>query len=242
VTVLGLYVGTRRAYVEQLAARAESADRERDELARQAAVAERARIARELHDVIAHHVSLMVVQSGALRRRVDAADVSAPVLDSIATTGREALAEMRRLLGVLRPDATPAERAPQPGLAELSELAEQVRSGGLDVTLSIEGAPRPLSPGRELAAYRIVQESLTNVVKHARAQHAEVLLRYCDDAIELVISDDGDGPGAPADPGGHGLVGMRERVALYGGTLSAAHREGGGFRVEARLPSAGDGA
>ena len=241
VTALGLYVGTRRAYVEQLAVRAERAEQEREELAAQAAVDERARIARELHDVIAHHVSLMVVQSGALRRRVDAADATAPVLDSIATTGREALAEMRRLLGVLRPDATPAERTPQPGLSEIADLAQQVRSGGLEVTLAIDGDPRPLSPGLELAAYRIVQESLTNVVKHAGARRAEVRVRYGDDAVELAILDDGDGPRTPADPGGHGLVGMRERVGLYGGTLSAGAREGGGFAVEARLPSASAG-
>jgi signal transduction histidine kinase len=241
VTALGLYVGTRRAYVEQLSVRAERAEQEREELAAQAAVDERARIARELHDVIAHHVSLMVVQSGALRRGVEAADATAPVLDSIATTGREALAEMRRLLGVLRPDATPAARTPQPGLREIADLAEQAQSGGLEVTVAIEGEPRPLSPGLELAAYRIVQESLTNVVKHAGAQRADVRVRYGDDAVELSIVDDGEGPRTPADPGGHGLVGMRERVGLYGGTLSAGPREGRGFAVEARLPSASAG-
>jgi signal transduction histidine kinase len=237
-TTVGLYVGTRHAYVERLALVAERAEQEREERAAQAAADERARIARELHDVIAHHVSLMVVQSGALRRRVAAADATAPVLDSIAMTGREALAEMRRLLGVLRPDATPAARTPQPGLSEIADLAEQVRSGGLEVTLRIEGEPRPLSPGLELAAYRIVQESLTNVVKHSGAQRADVRVRYGDDALELSILDDGDGPRTPADPGGHGLVGMRERVALYGGTLSAGPREGRGFAVEARLPGA----
>jgi signal transduction histidine kinase len=236
---LGLYVGTRRAYVEELARRADRAEQEREALARQAAVDERARIARELHDVIAHHVSLMVVQSGALRRRVHAGDASAAVLDSIATTGREALGEMRRLLGVLRPDATPAARSPQPGLGDIVALAEQVRSGGLEVTLAIDGDRRPLSPGLELAAYRIVQESLTNVVKHAGARRVQVRIAYDDQAVALSIVDDGVGPQTPADPGGHGLVGMRERVALYGGTLSVGRRAGAGFAVEARLPSEG---
>jgi signal transduction histidine kinase len=148
---------------------------------------------------------------------------------------------MRRLLGVLRPDATPAARTPQPGLSELADLAEQVRAGGLDVALAVEGEPRPLSPGLELAAYRIVQESLTNVVKHAGAQCAEVRVRYGDGALELSIVDDGHGPRSPADPGGHGLVGMRERVALYSGTLSAGPHGGGGFAVAARLPTSGAG-
>lgn len=239
--VLGLYVGTRRAYVEQLAARAERAEQEREQLARQAASEERARIARELHDVVAHHVSLMVVQSGALRRRVDAGDASAHILDSIGATGREALAEMRRLLGVLRPDATPAERSPQPGLGDAAALAEQVRSGGLDVTLVIEGDARPLSPGLDLAAYRIVQESLTNVVKHASATEATVRIVYGDGDIALSVVDDGAGSSTPADPGGHGIVGMRERVALYGGTLTVGPREGRGFAVEALLPTGTSG-
>jgi signal transduction histidine kinase len=127
---------------------------------------------------------------------------------------------------------------PQPGLSEIADLAEQVRSGGLEVTLVIKGEPRPLSPGLQLAAYRIVQESLTNVVKHSGAQRADVRVRYDEDALELSILDDGDGPCGLADPGGHGLVGMRERVALYGGTLSAGPRDSRGFAVEVRLPSA----
>ena len=215
---VGLYVGTRRAYFERLTERADRAEREREQFALQAAIDERARIARELHDVIAHHVSLMVVQAGALSRRAGPADAHAPSLDSIAETGREALAEMRRLLGILRPDAVAADRAPQPGLHDVTALAEQLRAGGLETTVSIEGPVRPLPSGVELAAYRIVQESLTNVVKHAQAARAEVRIRYEEAAVALVILDDGVGAGAAADPRGHGLVGMRERVALYGGT------------------------
>jgi signal transduction histidine kinase len=233
----GLYAGTRHAYVARLTDRADRAEQEREQFALQAASDERARIARELHDVIAHHVSLMVVQAGALSRRDDAHDPSAPSLDSIAETGREALAELRRLLGILRPDATAADLAPQPGLHDVTALADQMRASGLDVTVAIEGRARTLPSGVDLAAYRIVQESLTNVVKHAGVTTAEVRIRYDDDGVALAILDDGVGGRAAADPRGHGLVGMRERVALYRGTLSLGPREHGGFAVEARLPS-----
>lgn len=237
ICILGLYVGTRRAYIEELMTRAERAERDRELLAHQAVVDERARIARELHDVIAHHVSLMVVQAGALRRHADGHLESAGILDSIAHTGREALGEMRRLLGVLRPDATPADRAPQPSLRDIPTLAGQLRAGGLDVSLAIEGDARPLPPGVDLAAYRVIQEALTNVVKHAGVSRAEVRIRYEDEALSLAVLDAGLGQRAPSDLPGHGLVGMRERVALYNGTLSTRPRPGGGFAVEARLPT-----
>ncbi|MEO9175241.1 MAG: sensor histidine kinase [Gaiellales bacterium] len=237
ICTLGLYVGTRRAYIEELTRRAERAERDRELLAQQAAIDERARIARELHDVIAHHVSLMVVQAGALRRRADGHPESAGMLDSIAHTGREALGEMRRMLGVLRPDATPADREPQPSLRDIPTLARQMRAGGLDVALAIEGEARALPPGVDLAAYRVIQEALTNVVKHAGVSRAELRIRYEDDAISFAILDNGVGQHAPGDPRGHGLVGMRERVALYNGTLSTGPRPGGGFAVEARLPT-----
>jgi signal transduction histidine kinase len=220
-TALGLYVGARRAYTERLAA--------------EAVTSERTRIAREVHDVVAHGVTLMVVQAGALRRRTDDEDPAAPVLDSIVTTGREALAELRGLLGVLRAADAPAERSPNPGIGDLAALTDQLRANGLDTHLVIEGAARSLPAGVELAAFRIVQEALTNVVRHAGAQTAEVTVRYEPDRVVLSVVDDGGGPVAGA-PSGHGLAGMRERAALYGGEVAAGAGSGGGFEVEAWLP------
>jgi len=217
--------------------RVQLAERERDLAAREAVVEERARIARELHDAIAHDVSMMVVQAGAERRVLDPdKDSTAEVLGTIEQIGRGALTEMRRLVGMLRSE----ERdplAPQPGLADLQTLAEQVTEAGLPVDLRVEGEPRELPVGIELSAYRIVQEALTNALKHAGDARASVLVRYGTDSLELEIVDDGSGDTqSSVSRGGHGLVGMRERVALYGGRLDAGRSQSGGFAVRVLLP------
>ncbi len=237
--VLGDSMRYRRAYYASLEDRAARLERERDAQARVAAVAERARIARELHDVIAHNVSVMVVQADGASYALGTDPVRAKeALAAISATGRQALAEMRRLLGVLRREDEGAgqERAPQPGIGELGELLDQARMAGLPVSFSVEGVPQPLPGGAALAAYRIVQESLTNTRKHAGpVASASVVLRYTRDALVLAISDDGRGAAAP-DGTGHGLTGMRERVAMYGGSVAAGPRPGGGFEVVATLP------
>jgi signal transduction histidine kinase len=244
--VLGDSMRYRRAYYASLEDRAARLEAERDAQARIAAVAERARIARELHDVIAHNVSVMVVQADGASYALDTDPGRArEALAAISATGRQALAEMRRLLGVLRReereegDGT-AGRAPQPGIGELGELLDQARGAGLPVSFTVEGDPQPLPGGIALAAYRIVQESLTNTRKHAGpVASASVTLRYSDAALVLAISDDGWGDlGGAAMPGatGHGLTGMRERVAMYGGSVAAGPRPAGGFEVVATLP------
>jgi signal transduction histidine kinase len=199
---------------------------------------ERARIARELHDVIAHSVSVMVVQAGAARTQLDWD--AGPVRDAllaIERSGREALEEMRRLLGMLRQDQRETDLLPQPGLRSVPALIDQVRATGLDVQLSIAGTPEPLPPGVDLSAYRILQEALTNTVKHARASLAMVRLTYRASWFDLEVEDDGTGVTAGrADGHGHGLVGMRERVELYGGAFEAGSRNAGGFHVRASLP------
>jgi signal transduction histidine kinase len=216
--------------------RAERAERERETAARVAVAEERARIARELHDVVAHSVSVMVLQTGAVRRLLDEHQTrEREALGAVERTGREALAEMRRLLGVLRAPDEQAELAPQPGLSELPALVARTEAAGLPVALRVEGEPSALPLGIDLSAYRIVQEALTNTLKHAGPAHAEVAIRYERDSIDIEIAD--DGRRAPTDNGGgHGLVGMRERATLYGGELTAEAREGGGFVVHARLP------
>ena len=217
--------------------RAQIAERERDVVAREAVVEERARIARELHDVIAHHVSMIVLQAGAERRVLDGANASTrEVLETVERTGRSALTEMRRLLGMLRSDAS-EQLTPQPGLADVPTLVTQLREAGLPVHLEVEGERRELPVGIELSAYRIVQEALTNALKHAGNANASVSIRYGADSLELEIIDDGEGQSAPAATGGHGLVGMRERVALYGGRLDAGIRPTGGFAVRVLLPT-----
>jgi signal transduction histidine kinase len=239
VWVLGDSMRYRRAYYASLEDRAARLERERDAQARVAAVAERARIARELHDVIAHNVSVMVVQAdGASYALATDPGRAREALAAISATGRQALAEMRRMLGVLRREEDgPTElRAPQPGVGELGELLDQARMAGLPVSFTVEGVPRPLPGGVALAAYRIVQESLTNTRKHAGpVASASVVLRYSADTVVLAISDDGRGAAAP-DGAGHGLTGMRERVAMYGGSVAAGPRSGGGFEVVATLP------
>jgi signal transduction histidine kinase len=216
--------------------RAQIAERERDLVAREAVVEERARIARELHDVIAHHVSMIVLQAGAERRVLDGANASTrEVLETVERAGRSALTEMRRLLGMLRGDAN-EPLTPQPGLTDVPVLVSQLREAGLPVELHVEGERRELPIGIELSAYRIVQEALTNALKHAGEASASVNIRYGSDSLELEIADDGTGASTPVSSGGHGLVGMRERVALYGGRLDAGRRPSGGFVVRVLLP------
>src|SRR5918992_467242 len=224
-----------------LAARTVELEHEREEKAKLAVAEERTRIARELHDVVAHNISIMVVQAGAERHAIgdDRPDTS-KVLATIEETGRAALAEMRRLLGMLRRSDDELALAPQPSLRYLDDLVEQVREAGMPVDLRIEGERRAIPPGIDLSAYRIVQEALTNALKHAGPAHARVTVRYGDDELDIEIADDGAGPDGEAPAGGHGLVGMRERVALFGGDLASGRRRGGGYAVRARLPLAGD--
>ncbi|HEX6673962.1 MAG TPA: sensor histidine kinase [Actinomycetes bacterium] len=246
--ILGDGQRRRRRTMARLEALNAQLERDRDLKARWAVADERARIARELHDVVAHSVSVMVVQAGAARRLVAGDPGQArQALGSIESTGRQALAEMRRLLGVLRRDGDDrlagdgdGELAPQPSLADLDVLVTGAQEAGLAVALEVEGMPRPLAAGVDLSAYRIVQEALTNCIKHAGPARATVLLRYRRDELELQVSDDGRGVVGWSDPergdGGHGLIGMRERVAVLGGNLEVGPRPGGGFRVDARLP------
>jgi signal transduction histidine kinase len=234
---VGLFVQSRRDSLEALRERAARLDRERELLAERAVAEERVRIAHELHDVVAHNVSLIVVQAQALGATVPDERVAEGTAQ-IADLGREAMAEMHRTLKLLRAgDDQTAERAPQPGLAHLGDLLERSRAAGLRVELAVEGDPRPLAQSVDLSAFRILQEALTNVVKHAGRAHTTVLLGYRADALELTVTDTGDGAAVPVHtPGGHGLVGMRERAALFGGTLTAGPRGDHGFEVHAVLP------
>ncbi len=237
---LGENVRTRRAYLAQLEERARRLELEREENTRRAVQEERTRIARELHDVVAHHVSAIAVQAGAAEEIAERNPQRArETLHRIQETSRQALAEMRAMLNVLRnSDELGAERDPQPSLAQVERLASQSRAAGLPVTLQVEGAVRPLPEALDLSAYRIVQEALTNSLKHAGPAHANVLVRYTEDTLELEITDDGRGPnGHPAGASeGRGLIGMRERVALFGGELAAGAAHDHGFSVRARLP------
>lgn len=238
VWVAGFALGRKLEEAREAEERAARAEREREERARIAVGEERARIARELHDVVGHSVSVMTVQASAVRRllRPDQ-EREREALLVVEQTGREALAEMRRMVGVLRrPEEAPA-LAPQPSLEYLDRLVEQVREAGLPVEVRVEGDPAPLPPGVDLTAYRLVQEGLTNALKHARATSAQVVVRYGDGVVEVVVSDDGRGDGGSAG-GGHGLVGMRERVSVYGGELHAGPAPGGGYSLRARLPLA----
>jgi signal transduction histidine kinase len=239
--VLGTWARERRRYLGTVEERALHAEHEREERAQRAVAEERERIAREMHDVVTHHVSVIVIQAGAglralERRPEDARDA----LQAIDESGRRALADMRRMLGILGRPANAAEEvpAPMPGLDRLGELLEQVRAAGLSVELAVVGEPRELDAGIELTAYRIIQEALTNSLKHARGARARVDVRYEPDALEVrVVDDGGRGEVGSAALGGqgHGLIGMRERVALFGGRFEAGPRDDG-FRIAARLP------
>jgi signal transduction histidine kinase len=236
--LVGDNLRVRRAYTRQLEERAARLEREREEEAAAAVSGERARIARELHDIVAHYVSVAVVQASGARRVLDRDPESArTALEAVETAGRTALTEMRRMLEVLRADDS--ELGPQPGLGDLDALVERVRQTGLPVELTVEGDACCLPAGMDLAAYRIVQEALTNTVKHAGRASAHVTVRFRPDDLEIEVVDDGRGAAAPlVAVGGHGLglVGMRERVALFGGTLDAGPRFPGGYRVFASLP------
>jgi signal transduction histidine kinase len=238
VWVVGFLLRRKFEEGEEAKARAERAEREREERARAAVAEERARIARELHDVVGHSVSVMTVQASGVRRLLlPEQQREREALLVVEQTGREALAEMRRMVGVLRrPEEGPA-LAPQPSLEHVDRLVDQAREAGLPVELRIQGDAIKLPAGVDLTAYRLVQEGLTNTLKHAQATQADVLVAYRDGEIEVTVSDNGKGVGN-GDGGGHGLVGMRERVSVYGGELDAGPQPHGGYRLRARLPLA----
>lgn len=241
VWIFGDNIRVRREYTAELEARASGLEREREERARLAVAEERARIARELHDVVAHSVSVIVVQAAAAQRVLDADPALArEALGSIETSGRSALGEMRRMLGVLRADDRREDAlSPQPGIGQVERLVAQMREAGLATELSVEGWPRSLERGVDLTAYRIVQEALTNTLKHAGASAtARVTLRYLPEELQIDVHDNGRGAaaGLKGSGAGQGLIGMRERATLYGGTLEVGPVISGGWRVVARLP------
>jgi signal transduction histidine kinase len=244
--LLGHFVGVRRAYTARLEERTAELEQAREELARRAVVEERLRLARELHDVVAHAMSVIAVQSGVGAHVADTQPQEAgKALAAIEATSRAALTELRRLLGVLRQEGEPqGSLTPVPGLSDLDALLAEVAKAGLGVRLRVQGTPSPLPAGVDLSAYRIVQEALTNVVKHAGPARAQVTIGYRDQEVTVEVTDDGQGIAAPTDDGqarvGHGLIGMRERVAVFGGDLEVGPRPGGGFRVAARLPLAAE--
>ena len=234
----GFALRERAEQAEEAEERARQAERERESAARLAVAEERARIARELHDVVAHAVSVMVLQVGAVRHKLPGElTEDKDALKDVEHAGRSALTEMRRLLGAMH-DGEGADLAPQPGLDSLDALVERVGRAGLPVRLQVEGEAVPLPPALDLSAYRIVQEGLTNSLKHANASRADVTVRYRPDGVQLEVRDDGVGAG-PSDGLGHGLVGVRERVKIYGGEMNAGTAPEGGFVLSARLPVEG---
>jgi signal transduction histidine kinase len=242
--LLGRFVGVRRVYVGQLEERTAELERAREELARRAVAEERLRLARELHDVVAHSMSVIAVQSGVGAHVANTQPKEARrSLAAIEATSRAALEELRRLVGVLRQEDEPqGDLAPVPGLADLDSLLAEVSKAGLAVKLQVNGTRPPLPAGVDLSAYRIVQEALTNVVKHAGPARAQVVVGYRDQEVTVEVTDDGQGAVTAAGDGrvgtGHGLIGMRERVQAFGGDLQTGPRPGGGFRIAARLPLA----
>jgi signal transduction histidine kinase len=232
----GFALRERAEKAEAAETRAIQAERVREAAARIAVAEERARIARELHDVVAHAVSVMVLQVGAVRHRLpDSLAEDRDALKGVERAGRTALGEMRRLLAAMRRDGDGVEFTPQPGLDGLDSLLEEVGRAGLPVELHVDGKPVPLSRGLDLSAYRIVQEGLTNALKHARASSADVTVRYGLEELQIEVRDDGVGSAA-SDRVGHGLVGVRERVKIYGGEMSAGGSTAGGFVLSTRLP------
>jgi signal transduction histidine kinase len=236
----GFALRERAVQVEAAEIRATEAERERDAVSRIAVAEERARIARELHDIVAHAVGVMVLQVGAVRHNLpETRAEDADALRSVERTGRTALAEMRRLLGALRREGDDLELTPQPGLDGLDSLLDEIDHAGLPVRLHVDGEPFPLPQAIDLSAYRIVQEGLTNVLKHADANRADVTVRYAPEQLEIEVRDDGAG-NATSDGLGHGLIGIRERVKIYGGEMSAERANGGGFVLRTRLPLGAD--
>jgi signal transduction histidine kinase len=232
----GVAVHRRLERETALVARAVVLEAERDELAEIAVAEERQRIARELHDVIAHSVSVMTVQAGAVRRLLTPEqERERAALETVEATGRQALTELRRLTGLLREQGAMPEFAPQPSMRTLGVLLSSVREAGFTVDLVVEGEPRELPPGVDLSAYRVVQEALTNALEFAGRAHTWVTVRWEKDELELEIANDGDVDGVP-NGAGHGLIGMKERVSLYGGSITSGPRQGGGFVVTAHLP------
>ena len=240
IPLIGVFVlSAASARHSERAHRAEQRVVEAEEIAHRAVAEERSRITRELHDVLAHSVSVMTVQASAVRRLLTPEqEREREALLTVEETGRQALAEMRRLVGIMREENEVAALAPQPGLGTLPELVEQVRQSGLPVQLTVEGTPVKLPAGVDLSAYRIVQEALTNTLKHAGPAQAWVAVRYAGEDVEIEVANDGKSDN-DGDSGGHGLVGMRERVALCGGELQSGPRPGGGYKISARLPVAG---
>jgi signal transduction histidine kinase len=239
--LVGRIVAARVELAMELRDKADRLEREQEKQAQLAVAHERARIARELHDVVAHNVSVMVVQAAAARRMIDHdASKAKEALGSVEQTGRAALKEMRRMVGMLGNDPDePLALAPQPSVDELDWLVERARESGLDVDLTIEGEKRRLESGVDLSAFRIVQEALRNTLKHAGPARAQVTIRYGEHDVEVDVSDNGRGVAAQAANGaatGQGLVGMRERVAMLGGEIEAGYRKDGGFGVHAKLP------
>ena len=238
--VAGFALRARGEQVEVAEARAREAEREREAAARIAAAEERTRIARELHDIVAHAVSVMVLQVGSVRHQLpETLGEDREALEGVEKTGRTALAEMRRLLGAMRRDGDEVDLAPQPGLDNLDALIAQVSRAGLAVDLQIDGEPFPLPRALDLSAYRIVQEGLTNALKYAHASRADVLIRYGADALQIDVRNDGNGEASDDrehDGLGYGLVGVRERVKVFGGEMSARTQSDGGFLLTARLP------
>lgn len=240
--VAGFALNARSEQADAAEARAAQAEREREVAARIAVAEERARIARELHDIVAHTVSVMVLQVGAVRHKLpDELVDEGDALRGVELTGRTALTEMRRLLGAMRGDGDAPELAPQPGLDAVGSLVAEVERAGLPVTLRVEGDAVPLPRAIDLSAYRIVQEGLTNALRHARARRADVVLRYTPRELRIEIRDDGAGAGGAGNGAGYGLVGVRERVKIYGGTMTAGAAPDGGFVLDASLPVGGDG-
>jgi signal transduction histidine kinase len=235
--VLGVNLRTRRAYLTSLEDRAVRAERERDQRAKLAAAAERARIAREMHDIVAHNLSVMIaLADGAAFAAPRDPQAAQDAAKQVSVTGRQALTEMHRLVDVLRSDGPAGPLAPQPGIEQIDDLVAQVRAAGLPTTFTVSGQPFPIPPTAQLAVYRVVQESLTNILKHAKdPSEARVILNYAEPTIILRVVD--DGRGAPLAPvsGGHGVTGMRERAAVFGGWVAAGPRPAGGWQVRAMI-------